>query len=272
MITLDCIVKKFDKKVVLNGISLEIQAGQSIAFTGHNGCGKSTLLKVIAGLVQPTSGKVKYERPFLFHYVPEHFPKMRFTAEEYLMFQGKMDGLKEKEIGNQIRSLSSDFFFENMLGTRMKDLSKGSLQKVGVIQALMKEPEVLLLDEPLSGQDVASQQVFIRKMNALRKKGTTILMSCHEPYLIDAISDWTCRFESGKLVAVKNEKIQNEQWFVLQFERGSGSIVPEKWKGHLQFVENGCRVRCSEADSKGLILEMLESGWEMRGMWNEDSK
>ena len=85
MITLDNIVKQYNKKMVLNGISMTIEQGQSIAFTGHNGCGKSTLLKIISGLVRPTSGKVEYERPFLFHYVPEHFPKMNLTAEQYLI-------------------------------------------------------------------------------------------------------------------------------------------------------------------------------------------
>lgn len=270
MITLNNVVKKYNQKVVLNDISFAIEPGQSIAFTGHNGCGKSTLLKVVAGLIQPTSGKVEYEQPFLFHYVPEHFPKMNFTAEEYLLFQGGMDGLTEGMVKEQIHCLSEDFFFENMLHTKMKHLSKGSLQKVGVIQALLKEPDVLLLDEPLSGQDVASQQVFIDKMNALRQNGVTILMSCHEPYLIDAITDWTYRFENGKLTAVKNEKSLEEKWFVLFFEKGPGAVVSEKCKGHLQFVEGGCKLRCSERYSNEIIVEMLNAGWNLRGMWNED--
>ncbi len=272
MITLDCIVKKYDGKMVLKGIDMNISRGDSVAFTGHNGCGKSTLLKVIAGLVQPTSGKVKCEKPLLFHYVPEHFPKMRFTAEEYLISQGKIDGLQEKECISLIKNLASDFFFENMLGTKMRDLSKGSLQKVGVIQALLKKPEVLLLDEPLSGQDVESQEVFIEKMKQLQKEGITILMSCHEPYLIDAISNRICRFSEGKLFEVKEATERNEQWFELLFVSGSGCVVPERWKGHLQFIENGCKVRCSEFYTSELILGMLQAGWIMRGMWNEDSK
>ena len=83
MITLDNIVKEYNQKIVLHDISMIIEQGQSIAFTGHNGCGKSTLLKIIAGLVQPTKGNVNYERSFLFHYVPEHFPQMQLTAEKY---------------------------------------------------------------------------------------------------------------------------------------------------------------------------------------------
>ena len=94
--------------------------------------------------------------------------------------------------------LCKDFFLEDMLNTSMKNLSKGTLQKIGVIQALLKPPQILLLDEPLSGQDADSQQVFIRKINQLRKENVTILMSCHEPYLIKSISDTLYVMEHGK--------------------------------------------------------------------------
>ena len=269
MITLDNIVKEYNKKIVLHDISMTIKQGQSIAFTGHNGCGKSTLLKIIAGLVQPTKGTVTYERPFLFHYVPEHFPQMQLTAEKYLFSQGKIEGIDEIELKKKIQSLSEDFFFEGMLNTQMKRLSKGSLQKVGVIQALLKEPDILLLDEPLSGQDVASQQVFIDKMNRLRKKGTVILMSCHEPYLIDAISDTVYRLNGGKLAAANCFSEKEKSWYVLTFTNGNSCSVPERWKGHLQYVENGCVLRIEENDCNTASLDMLQAGWNLRGMINE---
>lgn len=266
MITLDNIVKEYDKKIVLHDISMIIEKGQSIAFMGHNGCGKSTLLKIIAGLVQPTKGIVNYERPVLFHYVPEHFPQMQFTAEKYLFSQGKMEGIEEIELKERIQSLSQDFFFESMLKTPMKCLSKGSLQKVGVIQALLKEPDILLLDEPLSGQDIASQQVFIDKMNVLRKKGVVILMSCHEPYLIDAISDCVYQLEGGVLTLANQHHMQEKTWYVLSFTNGNQCCVPKRWKGHLQYVENGCRLRVEEKDCNNASMEMLQAGWNLRGM------
>ena len=271
MIIVDGIVKQYNKKVVLNDISLTIKESESIAFTGHNGCGKSTLLKIIAGLVQPTAGKVQYERPFLFHYVPEHFPKMRLTAMQYFLSQGKMDGLEDAELKEKIQSLSEDFFLNTMLDTPMKHLSKGSLQKVGVIQALLKEPDILLLDEPLSGQDVKSQQVFIEKINALRKKGVTVLMSCHEPYLIDAITDHVYRLDGGILTVDNKKNLQRDRWYVLFFENGKHTKIPEQWREHLQFVESGCNLRVSEKHCNTAIMEMLQYGWNLRGMRNEDN-
>lgn len=272
MITLNNIVKQYNKKTVLNDISLTIERGQSVAFTGHNGCGKSTLLKIISGLIRPTSGKVIYEQPFLFHYVPEHFPKMSLTTEQYLVSQGKMDGLNAADTNERIQMLAKDFFVDQMLDTPMKHLSKGSLQKVGVIQALLKDSEVLLLDEPLSGQDVMSQQVFIQKINELRKKKVIILMSCHEPYLVDAIADCLYRFDEGKLKEVTNAAQSEKKWYTLFFEKQQAVNIPEKWKGHLQFVENGCNLRVAEKDCNAAILEMLEAGWNLRGMWNEKNK
>ncbi len=269
MITLDNIAKEYNKKTVLHNISMIIEQGQSIAFTGHNGCGKSTLLKIIAGLVKPTTGNVNYEGSFRFHYVPEHFPQIQMTAEKYLYSQGKMEGIDDTLLKKRIQSLSQDFFFQSMLKTPMKRLSKGSLQKVGVIQALLKDPDILLLDEPLSGQDIESQQVFIDKINVLRKKGVVILMSCHEPYLLDAISDCEYKLDDGSLNLVNHRSIKEKMWYVLKFTNGDHCSVPERWKGHLQYTENGCVLRVEEKDCNIVSMEMLQAGWNLRGMINE---
>ena len=180
-----------------------------------------------------------------------------------------MEGIEETELKKRIQSLSQDFFFQSMLKTPMKRLSKGSLQKVGVIQALLKDPDILLLDEPLSGQDIASQQVFIDKMNVLRKNGGVILMACHEPYLIDAISDCVYQLDDGLLTLVSKHSIKEKTWYVLRFTNGDACSVPERWKGHLQYVENGCILRVEEKDCNIASMEMLQAGWNLRGMMNE---
>ena len=88
-----------------------------------------------------------------------------------------------------IKRLGEDFFLSEMLDLSMQSLSKGTLQKISVMQALLAKPDVLLLDEPLSGQDRESQKVFVQKINMLRNAGTTIFMSCHEKKLVKAISE-----------------------------------------------------------------------------------
>lgn len=188
IIRLENIVKKYHNRSVLNHISLSFEKGRSVAFVGHNGCGKSTLLKCIAGLIAPNEGKVVYAMQLLFHYIPEKFPPTVLTAREYLLRMGEISGICREEVRQSIEGLGKDFFMEELLDTPMNVLSKGTLQKVGVMQAFLKRPDVLLLDEPLSGQDEESQKVFIEKIDRLRENDVTIFMACHEKSLVDAIA------------------------------------------------------------------------------------
>lgn len=270
MIVLKHVVKEYDKKIILNDIHFTIEQGQSLAFTGQNGCGKSTLLKIIAGLVRPTKGTVCIGKGKLIHYVPEHFPKMNLTARQYLLHMGKMDELQSVELETRIHELAEEFFVSNMLEIPMKYLSKGSLQKIGVIQALLKEQDILLLDEPLSGQDVMSQQVFIQKIQELQRHHVTILISCHEPYLVDVVADDVYQFVDGKIVLASHKSKKEAQWYRMFFVRTEKAYIPEMWKGHLQFTEQGCILRAAESECDRAMAGMREAGWNLRGMYYED--
>ncbi|HML48474.1 MAG TPA: ABC transporter ATP-binding protein, partial [Clostridia bacterium] len=178
------ISKAYGGRTLFHGIDLDIPRGRAIAFVGHNGTGKTTLLKLLAGLVAPSAGRVVRVEGLSTGYVPEHFPKMNLTALQYLRAMGGIEGLSGQEAGERSLALLRSFFMESMADVPMKHLSKGSLQKVGVAQALLRTPDVLLLDEPLSGQDADSQRVFVRRVKALIQGGTTVLLSCHEPFLV----------------------------------------------------------------------------------------
>ncbi len=199
IIKLENISKKYDGKTVLNNISQTFCQGQSVAFVGNNGCGKSTLLKIISKITAPTSGKVIYGKSLLFHYIPEKYPPIPLTAREYLMRMGTISGIHKVKAKQDVEALAKDFFMEELLDTQMNALSKGTLQKVGVIQALIKRPDILLLDEPLSGQYAESQKVFIEKIHQLQNDNVTVFMSCHEKKLIDAIANDVYTIKNGML-------------------------------------------------------------------------
>ena len=199
IIRLENIVKKYNGKYVLNHISRSFEQGKSAAFTGHNGCGKSTLLKCMAGLLAPDEGSVRHTGSLLFHYIPEKFPPTAVTAGEFLLRMGQISGIGTKEGKRVIEEMAHHFFMEELLDMPMKVLSKGTLQKTGVIQALLKKPDVLLLDEPLSGQDEASQKVFVEKICGLRSEGVTIFMVCHEKNLVEAIADEIYEMREGNI-------------------------------------------------------------------------
>ncbi|MGN0350020.1 MAG: ATP-binding cassette domain-containing protein, partial [Roseburia sp.] len=270
LISLDKVSKSYGKKQVLDKITLTIKGNQSVALIGHNGSGKSTLLKMMAGLVNPSEGNISYSRKLLFHYVPERFPKLNLTVVQYLKRMCEIDGIAwEKE---KIESICDDFFLKNMIHTKMKNLSKGTLQKVGVIQALLTKPDVLLLDEPLSGQDMDSQKVFIKKMNELRNDNVTIVMSCHERYLIESISDTVYQIENGKAHQILTMEELEVKKYVLWFEGSSSVKIPEEYKNDFKIEGNMCKAIVQENLCNEMILKMMQQGWNLRRMTDAEDE
>lgn len=280
IIKLNGISKSYDKKLILDKIDLSVEENQSIAITGHNGCGKSTLLKIIAGVVCPSEGSVSYNRKLLFHYVPDRFPKMKFTIGQYLQRICEIDGIPSGMAKDRIESLCEGFFLKDMLHTQLRYLSKGSLQKVGVIQALVTKPDVLLLDEPLSGQDIDSQKVFIQKIKELQGENVTIIMACHEQYLIEQICDTQYHIDDRKLSRIDMAenfiteapvaKLHCTHNFYLWFEDTGATGIPERYKTYMQTDRNTCKAIVPEKLCNQMILDMIQAGWTLRRMTEED--
>ena len=271
IVNLQQISKKYGEKWVLRDITQSFARGSATAFVGHNGCGKSTLLKLLSGVIRPTQGQVQYDRPLVFHYVPEKFPVIHLTAEQYLMHMGMIDGLPQERLRREIRQQAEELCMEEHLQSRMSTLSKGTLQKVGVIQALLTMPDVLLLDEPLSGQDVDAQKVFIEKVNRLRGQGITLFMSCHEPELVAAITEKAYTIEQGRLLPC-SVSTQERYRVLLCWEGGddvrqqAASDLEAMTNGDLQPFGDGYQIHLTRAECDSHIGQLLAQGWRLRGM------
>lgn len=259
IIALENLSKKYDGKIILNNISQSFCQGKSVAFVGHNGCGKSTLLKIISKLAAPTSGKVIYGKSLLFHYIPEKFPPVPLTAREFLMRMGTISGIHKEKVKHDVEAFANDFFMEELLDTRMNALSKGTLQKVGVIQALIKRPDILLLDEPLSGQDIESQKVFIEKINQMQNENVTIFMSCHEKKLIDAIATDVYTINNGMLKIYEPRTIRT--YTVILEDCNKLGPIDEMVKCGRYF-----RWKVEEDICDKRLPELLAQGWRLRGL------
>ncbi len=255
LITLNNVTKTYSGKHVIDGVSQTFYKGESIAFYGHNGCGKSTMLKLLSGIISLSGGEVKYHEKLRFSYVPEKFTGMEIEMIDYLQGIARMEGVNEDTIDRLIR----DFFLESMIHTRMDKLSKGSLQKVGVIQAIMAPHEVILLDEPLSGQDADSQKVFIEKINELRARGITIFMSCHEEKLIDALSDRVYTIEQGKLLEINAP--EDTDYHVYVSKNPALTLRPD-----MRISGDRYELTTQEALLKETVLGLYEDGWEIIGI------
>jgi ABC-2 type transport system ATP-binding protein len=274
LVEITSMTKSFGKKVILQDVDMVINKGDSIALIGHNGCGKSTLLKIICGLTSIKEGNVKYYKKIKFNYVPERFPQMAITPRQYILRTALIEGLTKDEINKKSDELFKEFFMDNMIDTPIKYLSKGSIQKVSVIQALITKPDILLLDEPLSGQDADSQKVFIELIEKLIEEDVTVVMSCHENILINALSNI--------VYEVKDKNIQkryvlnrttSRNYDVLVFKENTN--LKEKYKDIEEKIEkidrdgNEIKVFVFENNSNIVVKKMLDYGYEIRRMYSE---
>lgn len=257
IITFENVTKSYNGKSVIDGISHDFFSGESIAFAGHNGCGKSTMLKIIAGFTKINRGNVKYHKKVRFSYVPEKFPGLDIKMIKYLKAIADMEGVPYSEVNKLIE----EFFLDSMTDTKMSNMSKGSLQKVGVIQALMAPHDIILLDEPLSGQDTDSQEVFIGKINELKKQGITIFMSCHEKKLMDEISDKIYTINKGKLEKVEIDSVADSIFKIYVNKNRNLRRWPE-------MTEHGNRYVLSvqRDEIKETVMELYSEEWELVGI------
>ncbi|MGN7477982.1 ATP-binding cassette domain-containing protein [Solibacillus silvestris] len=185
--------------MILKEISLSIFQGEKVAITGNNGSGKSSLLKLIGGIFEETAGQVK--RSYInVGYVPEHFPEnIRFKLQDYLILVGKMTCKSDEDILKRIGNYAELFAITDFLTTPLNHCSKGTKQKAGIIQALLKKPDLLLLDEPLTGLDDNAKIELLNQLNSLQRE-KTIIFTAHEPLLIEGLADRVITVESGRII------------------------------------------------------------------------
>lgn len=202
----------YGSKQVLSGINLTIPRGQIIGYIGPNGAGKSTTVKIMLGILQDyegevrilgediSSGSIEYKKKI--GYVPETAEIYdSLSAQEYLTFIGELYGLDFETVDQKARKLMSLFGIEGSYESRISSFSKGMKQKVLIIASLLHNPELIFLDEPLSGLDANSVLVLKEIMTELAKQGKTIFYSSHIMDVVEKISDRIIMISGGTIVA-----------------------------------------------------------------------
>jgi ABC-2 type transport system ATP-binding protein len=177
---------------VLNIPNLEIPKGQSFGLVGNNGAGKTTFFSLLLDLIEPSSGNIKNNniqvntsedwKPFTAAFIDESFLIGYLTAEEYFYFIGELRNQNKADI-DALMKKHEDFFNDEILGKKkyLRDLSKGNQKKVGIIAALIGNPEVVILDEPFANLDPTTVNRLKKIIKELAdNKETTILVSSHD--------------------------------------------------------------------------------------------
>ncbi|MEV6378133.1 ATP-binding cassette domain-containing protein [Streptomyces sp. NPDC051773] len=222
---------------VLRGLDLEIAAGALIRVEGANGTGKSTLLRVLAGLDAPTEGRVT-GRPRT-AYVPERFPAaLPFTAVEYLTHLGAVHGLDRPSAARAAHAWLERFGAAENARTPMAELSKGSSQKVAVAQALLAEPELLVLDEAWTGLDTDARAELERVVVERTAAGAAAVFVDHDPRRLAGAPDATYAVVDGALDLRPKEGGASAGAAVVVEARGAaGAQVPSEVGGLAAGVE-----------------------------------
>ena len=212
VLVVDDLRKSFGDNDVLKGISFEVYPGQIIGYIGPNGAGKSTTVKIFLGMLEKDGGNISifgeplnagdWEYKNRIGYVPEQSEVYEnLTASEYLSFVGGMYGMPAELIDEKAKGLMTLFGIEGSYHSRISSYSKGMRQKLLIISAMIHDPDILFLDEPLSGLDANSVMVFKEILDQLKKRGKTIFYSSHIMEVVEKISDRIMLLSGGEIVA-----------------------------------------------------------------------
>ena len=212
MLELRGLTKKYNVTPVVNDVSFSVQPSEILGYLGPNGAGKTTTIKMLAGLLKSTSGKILYNGRdlskdiFAFKeklgYVPEDseiYPHL--SAYDYLLMVGRLRHIKEKVLKEKIAEFMKLFHLYDNMDSAIASFSKGMVQKVLISSALLHNPEILLLDEPLSGLDVTTGLVFKDLLQKLAKDGKIIIYSSHILEVVEKICSRVIIIHKGKIVA-----------------------------------------------------------------------
>lgn len=221
MISVKHLTKYYSEHLAVDDISFEISEGHVYGFLGPNGAGKSTTMNIITGCLSATDGTVLidghdiFEEPDeakkLIGYLPEHPPLyMNESPLEYLKFVGEAKGLRGSQLMTQVNEVIEKTGISNVKNRRISALSKGYKQRVGIAQALLGNPKVIILDEPTVGLDPI-QIIEIRDLITELGKTHTVIFSSHILSEVQAICDQIVMIARGKLVAFGDpEELQKQ--------------------------------------------------------------
>ncbi|MFQ6068952.1 MAG: ABC transporter ATP-binding protein [Candidatus Aminicenantales bacterium] len=198
------------KKKILKGISLAVEEGEIFGYLGPNGAGKTTTIKCVLGLIFPEKGKIELfglphlslrakekigflpENPYFYEYL---------TASEFLHFYGELFSMRRKEIEERAKELLNLVGLERFSSLPLRKFSRGMLQRIGVAQALLNQPQLVVLDEPLGGLDPLGRKEIRDVIVSLKREGKTVFLSSHILQDIEMICDRVAIIVKGEIVS-----------------------------------------------------------------------
>nr|WP_320013418.1 ABC transporter ATP-binding protein [uncultured Desulfobacter sp.] len=203
------------KKVAVENVGFEIKAGESFGIIGVNGAGKSTTLKIIMGFISPDSGVIAIDGKSPqdpssrknIGYLPENpYFYDNLSAEELLLFSSSASGVEKQTAKAQIKSLLTRVGLYDVRKARLRTYSKGMTQRAGICFSLVHDPDIVILDEPMSGLDPLGRKMVIDLIRELKSQGKTVLFCSHILNDVERICDRVAIMDAGHLLGVYSKQ------------------------------------------------------------------
>ena len=269
---------KKKKTRALDDLTLSVEGGQIFGFLGGNGAGKTTTIKILIRLLFPTAGtarilgsdisdfrmhaKIGYcpENPYFYDYL---------TARELMNYFGELFGFdratRKRKTGELLSKVGLE---EKDWNKQLRKFSKGMLQRVALAQSLINDPEIVFLDEPMSGLDPIGRREVRELIAELREKGTTVFMSTHILSDIEALCDNVAILRNGKLAATGNlDDLLTQSGEIQSFEINVKNVAAESLAGEIGQIAgasinskpNGANIQISEEKDIDKVLQIVRN-------------
>ena len=211
MIKLNHLTKKFGSFTAVNDLTIEVKAGEFYGFLGPNGAGKTTTIKMITGLFAPTSGSISIngfdiqkqplEAKMASGYIPDQpFLYEKLTGREFLYFSAGLYRMNHADTTKRINELTSLFEIGSWIDQRTENYSQGMRQRIVIASAILHDPKVLIIDEPMIGLDPRSAHIVKDTLKQKSKEGVAICMSTHSLSVAEELCDRIGIIKDGRLI------------------------------------------------------------------------
>jgi ABC-2 type transport system ATP-binding protein len=280
MIEIKNLTKKIGENIILNDLSFSVKTGEILGFLGPNGAGKTSTMKIITSFWMPTSGSVTIDGLDVVEdslktrakigYLPETVPLYEdMKVSEYLNFAAKMRQIAKDKLKERIAEVAIACGITNVLQKSIDELSKGYRQRVGLAQAIMGNPDVLILDEPTTGLD-PNQIVEIRELIKKIGKEKTVIFSTHILSEVSAVCDRVIIINNGKIAGAGSpaELLKNAKTKELIYAKVQGD--KEKVLAILKNISGAVKVLIKDEEEENVVGYEIETadGLDVRASLN----